>query len=253
MLQEAKKLHKELVEVAKNDPNIIGLFSTGALGKGMVTENSDYDATMVVKDEVKERYKSKYKGFGGTSCDLSIKTSEELKNAAAWGSSTMWDRYNYNHLKAEIDKTGEIQKLIDEKVMIPSDKREEFVSGSLDNYINRVFRSVKCLRDGDIKASQFEAAESVPPLLDAVFGLEGRVRPFYKYLDWELDSFPLKKLPWLKEEFIVILLRIIQTGDLSTQQMVLQTIEKSFRKKGFIRVFDGWEEMLPWMETFRLK
>ncbi len=252
MNQEVDKLRQELIETAKNDSNVIGLFATGSCGKGMITEKSDYDATMIVKDEVKNEYENKYKGFGGILCDLSIKTMSDLKEAAAWVGPMSWDRYNYTHLKAEIDKTGEIQKLIDEKGIVPVDKREEFVAAALDGFINQVFRSVKCYRDGNKIASQLEAADGLPSLLNAVFGLEGRIKPFYKYLDWELTNFPLKKLPWSKDEFIAILLKIVQTGDLLTQQTVLQTIEHIFRKEGFAKVFDSWEEMLPWMETFRL-
>ena len=108
MNKEVERLREEIMEETQNDPNIIGLFSTGSCGKGMITESSDYDATMIVKDEVREEYANKYKGFGGILCDLSVKNLKELKDAAVWGSPTAWDRYNYTHLKAEVDKTGEI-------------------------------------------------------------------------------------------------------------------------------------------------
>jgi len=251
MKKEVEELRHELLEVAQNDPNIIGLFSTGSCGKGMITEESDYDVSMIVKDEVQDEYKNKYKDFGGILCDLSIKTITDLRNDAIWGSPTVWDKYNYTHLKAEIDKTGEIQKLINEKGVVPIDQRKEFVAASLDGFINQVFRSVKCYRDGNKIASQLEAADGIPSLLNAIFGLEGRIKPFYKYLDWELTSFPLKRLPWSKDEFISLLIKIVQTGDLSTQQTILQTIETIFRKEGFNQVFDSWEEMLPWMEKFK--
>ena len=244
-------LSDELIVTVQNDENIIGLFSTGSCGKGMITEESDYDVTVIVKDAAADVYQAKFKGYGGVLCDLSVKTLDDLKEAAAWGGPTSWDRYNYTHLKAEVDKTGEIQKLINEKGTIPLDKIEEFVSSALDAYINNVYRSVKCFRDGNLIASQFEAAESVPSLLTAVFGLEGRVKPFNKYLDWELSNFPLKKLPWPKDDFISLILKITQTGDVPTRQMVLQTVEKVFRQEGYNQIFDSWEEMLPWMEEFK--
>jgi len=247
---EVENLRSKILGEARDDKNIIALFSTGSCGKGMVTDESDFDATMIVKDEVVEEYINKYQGIGGILCDLSIKTMGELKEAAAWGGSMAWDRYNYTHLKAEVDKTGEIQKIIDEKGIFPSDKRKEFVSASLDGFINQVYRSVKCFRDGDIIASQLEAADGLPSLLNAIFALEGRVKPFYKYLDWELKNYPLVKLPWAKNEFISIILKIVQTGDLLTQQEVLKKIEDVFRKEGFDKLFDSWEEMLPWMEMY---
>jgi len=251
MNKEVEKIRYELMEIAKSDANIIGLFSTGSFGKGMLTDKSDFDVTIIVRDDVINEYKNKYKGFGGILCDLSIKTMNEFKEVAAWGGPMAWDRYNYTHLKAEVDKTGDIQKLIEEKGIVPADKREEFVSLSLDGFINQVYRSVKCFRDGNKIASQLEAADGLPSLLNAVFGREGRIKPFYKYLDWELTNYPLKKLPWPKDEFILILVKIVQTGDLPTQQKVLQVLENILRKEGFNEVFDSWEEMLPWMESFK--
>ena len=56
-----------------------------------------------------------------------------------------------------------------------------------------------------------------------------------------------------KDEFISILVKIVQTGDLLTQQSVLKTVENIFRKEGFDQLFDSWEEMLPWMESFEIK
>ena len=250
MNQEVQKIRQELIATANSDLNILGLFTTGSFGKKMITDKSDYDVTIIVRDEVKNEYETKYKGFGGILCDLSIKTMGELKETANWGGPMAWDRYNYTYLKAEIDKTGEIQKIIDEKGRIPLDKREEFVSASLDGFINQVYRSVKCFRDGNKIASHLEAADGLPSLLNAIFGLEGRIKPFYKYLDWELTNHPLKKLPWPKDEFIALLLKIIQTGDLTTQQTILKTLEKNYRKEGFDLLFDSWEEMLPWMENF---
>lgn len=251
MKKEVQDLRDNLIKIAQSDPDIIGLFSTGSCGKGLITDESDFDATMIVKDEVLGNYREKYKGFGGILCDLTVKAMAGLREAAIWGGPMAWDRYNYTHLRAEVDKTGEIQKLIDEKGIVPEENRKDFISASLDGFINQVFRSVKCFRDGNEIASQLEAADGLPSLLNAIFGLEGRIKPFYKYLDWELTNFPLKKLPWSKEEFINILLNIARTGDLKVQQEVLRKIEKVFRAEGFNEVFDSWEEMLPWMENYR--
>lgn len=245
-----EELYLNLRTTAQNDPNVIGFFTQGARGKGLVTQYSDYDIAIIVRDEICDEYKNKYKSFGGMDFDLSVETLDELKSDAAWGSDSVWNRYNYTHLKAEIDKTGEIQEIIDEKGTIPKREKDNFIIGSLDHYINQIFRSVKCSRDGDLKASHFEAAESISPLLDAVFALEGRIRPFYKFLDWELTNYPLTKLPWSKDDFINFLFEIVKTADIKTQQEILKNIEHVFRKEGFDSVFDSWEEMLPWMEAY---
>ena len=115
---------------------------------------------------------------------------------AAWGSAEAWDRYSYAHLKPIIDKTGRLQALIDAKGCVPEAQVRGFIGASLDYLINQLYRGLKCLRDGDPVASQLEAAEGVKPFLDAIFALhDGRLRPYYKYLAWELreETYPLER------------------------------------------------------------
>jgi hypothetical protein len=246
------ELYKLLTEKVKNDPKIFGLFVHGSRGKGVITKYSDYDISIVVKDTALASYKKQFRGFGGHNFDLFVLTMKQLEKDAAWGSPTAWNRYNFAHLKVQVDKTGKIQKLINIKALVPQNKRKDFISGALDHYINQVFRFVKNLRDGKVNAARFEAAESIAPLLDAVFALEYRIKPYYKYLDWELTKYPLKKLPLQKEGFLKTLIFISKTADLKIQQKLLRSVEKIFRKEGFGKVFDKWEEMLPWMENFKL-
>jgi hypothetical protein len=61
----------------------------------------------------------------------------------------------------------------------------------LDGYVNMAFRALKSDRDGRPLERRLDAAESVHWWLDVVFTLEGRVRPYNKYLAWELREHPL--------------------------------------------------------------
>ncbi len=96
-----------------------------------------------------------------------------------------------------------------------------------------------------------EAAKSIYPLLDAIFALELRPRPFDGYLEKELKKYPLKKFAWKTEEFIGKILLIQATADLKTQQEILKNIEKLFRKEGYNKMFDGWCKDLGWMKGAR--
>ncbi len=52
MNEEIKsKEFEEVLERAKNDNRIVGLILTGGRGKGMFTENSDYDIAVITTDE----------------------------------------------------------------------------------------------------------------------------------------------------------------------------------------------------------
>lgn len=56
----AKNKFKELYQIAKTDPNIIGFFFSGSRGKGLQTEFSDYDLYFIVKNSCVHNYKAKY-------------------------------------------------------------------------------------------------------------------------------------------------------------------------------------------------
>ena len=65
----------------------------------------------------------------------------------------------------------------------------------LDGWVNFAYRALKNDRDGRPLEARLDAAESVPWLLDVVFAIAGRVRPYNKYLPWELRTHPLDGWP----------------------------------------------------------
>ena len=240
----------EILEAARRDPNILAFWLGGSRGKGVITPHSDYDCELIVKDEVLDEYRKKYENPGDSRIDLTVSTFDRFREHAASGSPEAWDRYNFAHLKALVDKTGEAQKLIDEKGSLPAAEASGIVRRELDHYINQIYRSLKCTRDGQQVGARLEAAEGINPLLDAIFALNGRVRPYFKYLEWELRNYPLAKLGINEPEFIKILLEILTSGDIGVQQNLLSRIEVLFRAEGYGEVFDSWGEDLLWMKTY---
>ncbi len=111
---------------------------------------------------------------------------------------------------------------------------------------------MKCLRDGDLLASHLEASESVPCLLNVVFGIEGRLTPYSKYLKWEIEKYPLKSLPWSTVEFLSLVENILKDGDISIQQKILIDSEPALRIAGYGQTFDGWGDKLGWMKKFKI-
>jgi hypothetical protein len=239
---QGKKLYKRVLNDAKNDPNIMGLILTAGRGKGLVTEHSDYDVLMVVKNEKAKKYKEKFKKLKIINVfDLNIMSLTEFKHYAEVGSETEWDRYNFAHIKARIDKGG-IQELIDSKGIIPSNKIKKFTEKNLDGYINLYYRSIKNHRDGNFIASHLDAAESIPCLLIALFAMNGRVKPYNKYLEWELTNYPLKITSWTAEDFISMIKTIVATGDIKVQKKLFKSVKELFYKNGFIESIDGWKD-----------
>lgn len=251
-MKSDKEKFNEFVKEAEDDSNIIGFFLSGSRGKNRETKFSDYDIEVIVKDNVVKSYKKKYEKKNKPPFGFSLLSISEFRTHANIGSPFKWDRASYTHVKANVDKTGEIQKLIDEKGVIPKDKIKSYVSGHLDGYINHVYRSLKCFRDDNPVGARLEASRSVHSCLEIVFGLDGRVNPYYKYLEWELEKRPLKKFPIKSKELIKTLLKILENADIKTQQKLFNVIEKTFRKENYAHVFDGWEAgAIELIKTFK--
>jgi len=245
-----------LFEEAKKDSNIIGFYLSGSRGKEKETKYSDYDVEIVVKDNIKDEYVKKYKEIQKSLKGISfcIYSMSEFKTHADIGTEYEWDRPSFTHVKALIDKNKEIQKLIDSKGIIPKENIKKYVSGFLDGYINYVYRSLKCFRDGNIVGARLEASRSLNFFLIIVFGIDGRLAPYYKYLEWELKQHPLKKFKISQKEIIKSLMKILESGDIKTQQRLFIEVEKIFRKEGYSHIFDGWEkDQIEFMKTFKLK
>lgn len=240
-----------LLKRSKTDDNIIGLFLVGSRGKGFDNEHSDYDIKIITSDEVAETYNKEFSILKSVDLDLSVMSLSDFKSYAEWNTPFAWDRYTFSHVKALIDKTGEIQRLIDEKGVIPEKERHDFIFEAIDGYVNHVFRSVKCFRNQNITGARLEASSSIPYLLDVIFALHDRPKPFFGYLEKELASYPLERLPWKANEFIQKILFIISTADLATQQELLKTIEAWSRQEGYNDVFDSWEGKDKWTITYR--
>jgi hypothetical protein len=73
---------------------------------------------------------------------------------------------------------------------------QKFIAGVLDAYINYTYRSLKCLREGHFLGARLEATIEIGFFFDLIFALHnGRLKPFYKYLEWEMATYPLVKIP----------------------------------------------------------
>jgi hypothetical protein len=235
--------YERILEEARNDAEVLGFALTGGRGKGFVTEHSDYDIYIVVTDGYTEAAKRKYPStITPYKFDILVHTLESLREYASFGSPIAWDRYNFAHVKTVFDRTdGEIQRIIDEKGTIPKDRIEVTAKADLDAYINHYYRSLKNGRDGDAFASRIDATESAQCLLAFVFSAEGRIKPYSKYIVWALEHHPLEHLPWSAAEFVSILGRLFETGDIGLQKEVFKTVRRYAVDRGYQETIDSWE------------
>ncbi len=238
----------ELHALAVEDPNILAFWLSGSRGKGQATAHSDHDCLMIIADAVVDDYRARFQQLCQSDLDCVVSTLDELRAYAAWGGPDAWDRYSFAHVRVDIDKTGEVQAIVDAKACVPPDACATFIDASLDHYVNQVYRALKNARDGRPIAARLEAAEQVPPLLDALFALhDGRLRPFHKYLEWELQTWPLGRLPWPADVFLTKLLAILEAADPDLLREIFGKIETLFRAAGHAAIFDAWGTALPFI------
>ncbi|HME54523.1 MAG TPA: nucleotidyltransferase domain-containing protein [Candidatus Lokiarchaeia archaeon] len=242
-MEDPEAIYQALLEEARNDPNIIGFFLGGSRGKGLFTKYSDYDVVYVIDDDHVNEYKKRYPRYNYKQMELLPRSMSDFRKEALWGAPDQWARYDCAWLKAEVDKTGEIQQLIDEKGRIPEGEVKKFIEASLDAYINYFYRSLKCFRDGYYLGARLEATIELGCLFNLLFAIHDcRLVPFYKYLAWELELHPLEKIPFTAHEFINKISRILHDADVETQREIFLMVEKLCRDEGHGHIIDGWEQ-----------
>jgi hypothetical protein len=112
-------------------------------------------------------------------------------------------------------------------------------AGPLDAYVNSYYRSAKNARLGLELASLLDGQESIPWFLEFLFAVHGRVRPYNKWLAWELQHHPLP--PARNRLLLGRLERIARTGELAEQQALFREAERLARAHGLGATIDAWE------------
>lgn len=240
---DAEQEFAELVEVARNDDGVVGLVLTGSRASGFgVTDASDWDVRLVVRDEVLDEYRTRFGTPHGSAVEVFVLTYDRLAAVGEIGSPNAWDRPSYVHAQVVVDTSdGRVAALLDALRELPPDVARAVAAERLDDYVNSYHRSAKSHRLGYEVEAHLDAAESIPPLLEMLFALHGRVRPFNKLLRFELDRQPFDGETWAADALLPRLRRILATGDLAEQQRLFRDVEELARAHGLGDVIDGWE------------
>jgi len=225
----------ELLSVARERDEVIGLYVFGSRGRDfMVDERSDWDVCVVLADgAARDTFAREFPTRHGDAVEVIPATLDGLRQIT----DEHW-RYAAAHADVVLDKTdGELTKVVAKLESLPAGKREPVVNEALDGYINQTYRS---LRYG----TRLDAVEAVPYALRTIFGLEDRVRPYNKYLEWELKHHALAD--WTADDLLPLVDRVL-AGDPQAQRELFNRVEPIARREGFGDVIDGWEPDVPWL------
>lgn len=217
--------YADLFRRCETDPDVVGLVLSGSRARNMATEHSDFDVYVVVRED---------DGRWSTSRTPELDTIV-ISLAGLADTSNRWQRYSYRGAQVLLDRLGgRIAELVHAQSTLTPTESDTWVREQLDGYINFIYRAEKNRRDGRPELAELEEIEAVPWFLWTLFALYGRIRPYNKFLRWELDTHPLPA-PWTADYLI---------KSLTEQPSALfPELERVARAKGFGDVLDAWDDL----------
>ncbi len=250
-MTDAKAHFQELIDEAAQDHDVLGLYLGGSRGKGFQNEHADYDIGIILRDDATEAARQTYERYA-LHPDLEVFPSSlsEFRTSAALGSETSWARYSFYGVQAILDKTGEIQPLIDAKGRVPEAERDSYLRGVLDAYLNSTYRAFKGHRAGNRLGAKLEAVCGVPHLLATVFGLFGRHAPYLGYLERELRAYPLAQFPLSGERLLKLIGEIADSASIPAQRELFAVVERVCLEAGIGDVYESWGEGYSFMQRY---
>ncbi|WP_133176484.1 hypothetical protein [Nocardioides currus] len=171
----------------------LGLVLSGSAGRGLATERSDVDVDVILAS-VPERVAT----AKSSALDEATTSLDELEELPTFGSDGWWYRWSYAWAPVLLDRSGgAVTEAVRCQASVTPEEADSILieHDRLDGWLNYAYRSRKSDRDGRALESRLDAVESLPWLLDTIFSIAGRVRPYHKYLPWELREHPVEGWP----------------------------------------------------------
>jgi hypothetical protein len=244
--------YEELLEVAAIDAAVVGLVLTGSRGRvgAPLHDGSDWDVRLVVRDDALATARARYGTPHGSPVETVVFDLTTFETLALPGGDDTWDRYSYVGVEAVIDKLdGGIGRMLERKARLTDEEARAIAAYELDGYINAMYRSRKNEGSGLPIEAHLDAVESLSPLLTFLFAVHGRVRPFNKWLDWELAREPLDGEPWTQATLLDRLERLASAGTVADQAAMFRDVEVLARDRGHGDEVDSWEPDVAWFRS----
>lgn len=227
--------------------DLLGIVLSGSAGRGMATSRSDLDVIVVLTDDAAAaRPAARSADVDEWPCSLT-----ELTTVAPFGTEDWWARWSFAWAPVLLDTSdGLVRRGAHRQATLSPEESDAVLieHDRLDGWVNFAYRALKSDRDGRALEMRLDASESVPWLLDVVFATAGRVRPYNKYLPWELRTHPVPDWPG---DTLLALVERTMAGDPAavreTFSRVWSTCEAYDARRGHSRTTDmiaGWGDEL---------
>jgi len=232
-----------LVSEAEADRDVIGLVLLGSRSVGDVAAESDYDAIFVVTDEAAKRFENESL-FPQRGADVFLSgMKNDIWNEAVGNllpdKVERWMLPAFAESLVLYDRTGETTRTIDGLRKMTPEQAASAVNEWYDNYLNGLYRSLKCWRRGNILGARLEAAQSADALLHVLFALEQHWRPYSSRLKFHLHKLACQG--WHAGELSTNLLDLVTSGEPGCQQRIARRVVPLLQERGFGSVYDAWE------------
>ena len=211
--------------VSRDDPAVVGLVLSGSAARGMATERSDVDVYVVRDDDV-ERETIRTPAIDEIQWSVA-----DLEQVDRHGTGGWYFRWSFAYAQVLRDDTGgRVTEAVRRQATVDDDEQRWVLidQDQLDGYVNFAYRALKSHRDGRLLEARLDAAESLPWLLNVVFTLAGRLRPYNKYLPWELREHPLGVPEWSAEAFLPEIERMV-AGDAAAIRRTVAVVDREVR------------------------
>ncbi|MCB0060787.1 MAG: hypothetical protein KDE19_01685 [Caldilineaceae bacterium] len=232
-----------LIREATADADVIGFILTGSRAIGATGPDSDYDVVFVVTDEALARYgETKISPLRGSTLPPLVSTKDmwhEAPRSLQLETIVAWMLPTWAEARILYDRNGETERIFTPLRFMTPARSKSAVADFYDDYLNGFFRSLKCWRQGNTLGGRLEAAQSTDSLLNMLFALEQRWRPYSSRLIFHLHH--LARQGWQPGELDAILLDLISTGNPTRQQALMRRIAALLAERGFAHVYDDWE------------
>ncbi|MBD3926060.1 nucleotidyltransferase domain-containing protein [Nocardioides cavernae] len=238
--------------LADHGDGLLGLVLSGSAGRGLATDRSDLDVLVVLSDEAAAERTTAH----SSEVDEIPWSRSELDTVGTFGTEDWWCRWSCAWAPVLLDRTdGALADAVRRQATLSPEEADGVLidHDRLDGWLNFAYRALKGDRDGRSLETRLDAAESVPWLLDVVFAMAGRVRPYNKYLPWELRTHPLEG--WPADDLLGLVERTLE-GDVGAIRETFARVRPACSSydasRGHTRTTDmvqGWGEELRLFEV----